>query len=162
MTYTTTEAARLIGVTPGRLRQIAQSGRAGKRTIEGWQFSDSDISALRERNMTRWEPLYVRDFLTLSANEARLIVAALQGHIRTPEVSARDELMLSILDSVGPVAEGDRLDEMHNVSDWRSLIVRIAALTDPQCEMVMDAVKQFWAEDLEHGTDELLGVVGLI
>src|SRR5690606_4779303 len=163
-TYTTNQAAAMLGITPGRLRQLAMTGRAGTRTIEGWRFSDADIAALRDRKPGRPSDsdVRVRDFLTLTPEEARLIVAALNRHIRTPGVSDRDELLLSILDSVGPDAEGERLDEQYGVTDWRSLIVRIAALTDAQAGMVFDAAERFWASDHERGTDELLSEVGLL
>lgn len=162
-TYTTNEAAAMLGITPGRLREIAYTGRAGHRTIEGWRFTDEDIARLRNRRPGRPSAdVRVRDFLTLSPQEARLILAALNGHIRTPGVSERDELLLAILDSVGPDAEGERLDELYGVTDWRSLIVRIAALTDAQAGMVFDAAERFWASDHERGTDELLSEVGLL
>lgn len=162
-TYTTNEAAAMLGITPGRLREIAYTGRAGHRTIEGWRFTDEDIARLRNRRPGRPSAdVRVRDFLTLSPQEARLIVAALNGHIRTQGVPERDELLLAILDSVGPDAEGERLDELYGVTDWRSLIVRIAALTDAQAWMVFDAAERFWASDHERGTDELLSEVGLL
>lgn len=164
-TYTTNQAAAMLGITPGRLRQIAMTGRAGTRTIDGWRFSDADIAALRHRKPGRPSDsdVYVRDFLTISPQEARLIVAALNGHIRTPAwVSERDELLLAVLDSVGPDAEGERLDEQYGVTDWRSLIVRIAGLTDAQARMVFDAAERFWASDHERGADELLSEVGLL
>ena len=77
-TYTTNQAAAMLGITPGRLRQIAMTGRAGTRTIEGWRFSDADIAALRDRKPGRPSDtdVYVRDFLTLIPQEARLIVTA--------------------------------------------------------------------------------------
>jgi len=162
--YNTNQAAAMLGITPGRLREIAYTGRAGHRTVDGWRFTDEDIARLRNRRPGRPSDtdVRVRDFLTISPQEAQLIVAALNGHTRTPGVSDRDELLLSILDSVGPDAEGERLDEQYGVTDWRSLIVRIAALTDAQAGMVFDAAERFWASDHERGTDELLSEVGLL
>lgn len=163
-TYTTNKAAAMLGITPGRLRQLATGRRAGKRTIEGWRFTDADIAALRDRPAGRPSsdtPL-VRDFLTLSPEEAQLIVAALNGHLRTEGIAARDELLLAILDSVGPDAEGDRLDELYSVTDWRALIVRISALTDAQAALVLDAIEAFWHGDLDLPANELLGNVGLL
>lgn len=163
-TYTTNEAAAMLGITPGRLRQLATGRRAGKRTIEGWRFTDADIAALRDRPAGRPSsdtPL-VRDFLTLSPEEAQLIVAALNGHLRTEGISPRDELLLSILDCVGPGAEGDRLDEIFGVPKWRALVVRLSALTEAQCAMVLDAAEAFWHKDLSLPTTELLGEVGLL
>lgn len=163
-TYTTNEAAAMLGITPGRLRQLATGRRAGKRTIEGWRFTDADIAALRDRPAGRppREALRIRDFLTLAPEEARLIVAALNGHLRTEGIAARDELLLAILDSVGPDAEGDRLDELYSVTDWRALIVRISALTDAQAALVLDAIEAFWRSDLARETNELLSETGLL
>lgn len=163
-TYTTNQAAAMLGITPGRLRQIAMTGRAGTRTIEGWRFSDADIAALRDRKPGRPSDtdVRVRDFLTLSPQEARLIVAALNCHIRTPGVSDRYELVLFILDSVGPDANGERLDELYGVTNWRALIARIADLTDAQAAMVFDAAERFWASDYERDADKVLSDVGLL
>ena len=163
-TYTTNEAAAMLGITPGRLRQLATGHRAGKRTIEGWRFTGADIAALRDRPAGRpaSDAPRVRDFLTLSLEEARLIVAALNGHLRTEGISPRDELLLSILDSVGPDAEGERLDEIYGVTEWRAIIVRLSALTEAQCAMVLDAAEAFWHGDLDLPANELLGNVGML
>lgn len=163
-TYTTDEAATMLGITPDRVRKLALAGRAGTRGIYGWQFSPEDIAALRDRPPGRppREALRIRDFLTLSPEEARLITAALNGHLRTEGISPRDELLLSILDSVGPDAEGERLDKIYGVTEWRALIVRLSALTDTQAAMVLDAAEAFWHGDLDLPANELLGNVGML
>lgn len=163
-TYTTAEAAALLGVTPGRLRQIATEGRAGERTIQGWRFRDSDLAALRTRQPGRPRvDLEPRDVLTLSPQEATLVVAALNGHVRTPGVAAQQELLLSVFDSCGPDCEGERLDEVHGVADWRGLIARIAALSDAQADMVLEAAAAFWelGGHADHIADDL-HTVGLV
>jgi len=158
-TYTTNQAAAMLGITPGRLRQIAMTGRAGHRTIEGWRFTDEDIARLRHRRPGRPSAdVRVRDFLTLSPQEARLIVAALKRRSRTPGVSERYELLISILNSV---SHAKCFDELYGPG-WRSLIARIADLTDAQARMVFDAAERFWASDHERETDELLSEVGLL
>src|SRR5690606_11968050 len=86
----------------------------------------------------------VRDFITLIPQEARLIVTALKNRTRTPGASARYELLLAVLDVVGPDTDGERLDEEYGVTDWRSLIARIAGFTDAQAAMVFDAAERFW------------------
>lgn len=104
----------------------------------------------------------VRDFLTLSPEEAHLIIAALNGHFRTEGIDPRSELLLAINDSVGSHAEGDRLDELYGVTDWRALIVRVSALTNEQAEIVLETAQEFWEQDLGLPTNELLGDVGLL
>lgn len=102
------------------------------------------------------------EFLTLTRPEAMLIVASLNGHLRTPGISAYDELTLTIADSLGPDAEGERLDTYYGVEDWRELLARILALTEPQSAAVLDAVERFWDADLDRQTPELLSEVGLL
>lgn len=102
------------------------------------------------------------EFLTLTPAEARLLVAALNGHLRTPGISARDELCLSIADSCGPAAEGDRLDLQFGVEDWARLVVRLSQLSAPQAEAVLDAVERFWAGGLTLETDEALQEAGIL
>lgn len=163
-TYTAAQVAAMLGVTVGRVRQLAHSRSVGERTIDGWQFTGGDVVALRDRKPGRpHTDIEPRDFLTLSPQEATLIVAALNGHLRTPGVGERDELMLTVLDSVGPDAEGDRLDEMYGVSDWKGLVVRVSSLSHEQAAMVMDAAEAYW--DLAPHADNIeddLHAVGLI
>lgn len=102
------------------------------------------------------------DFLTLSPAEARLIVAALNGHVATPGIPARDELALAITDSCGPDAEGERLDTLYGVRDWRALVARISALSDPQAADVLAAATAFWSGDHGLYLDESLQRVGLL
>lgn len=102
------------------------------------------------------------EFLTLTPAEARLVVHSQLGHLRTEGIAARDELTLSIGDSCGPDAEGDRLDVVHGVADWRSLVQRIHNLTEAQAAAVLDACAAFWNGDLSLYTDEALQQVGLL
>lgn len=102
------------------------------------------------------------EFLTLTPLEARLIVAALNGHLRTPGVRATDELALSISDSCGPHCEGDRLDTLYGVPNWERLVTRIAQLTEAQADAVLTAAEAFWSGDLDLYTDEALQEVGLL
>lgn len=162
--YTTTQTATMLGITPGRVRQLAHGRGVGARTIDGWMFSTADIEALRERAPGRPRAdIEPRDYLTLSPQEATLIVAALNDHLRTPGIGERDELMLTVLDSVGPDAEGDRLDEMYGVSDWKGLVVRVSALSHEQAAMVMDAAEAYWGLDPHaDNIEDDLHAVGLI
>lgn len=50
MTYTTVQAAAEIGLTPGRVRQLARSLGVGRHHGRDWMFSEADIAALRARD----------------------------------------------------------------------------------------------------------------
>lgn len=101
------------------------------------------------------------EFLTLHPNEARLIVAALNGHLRGEGIAAYDELRLSIGDSCGPDAEGGRLDEMYEVGDWRMFVQRIYSLTEAQAASVLNAAASFWDAGGDS-IEEQLADVGLL
>ena len=49
MIYTTTEAARALGITPRRVRALAISRRIGERKAAGWLFTEADLDTLRVR-----------------------------------------------------------------------------------------------------------------
>lgn len=101
-------------------------------------------------------------FLTITPAEARLIVSALNGHLRVDGISAKNELSLSIADSCGPDCEGERLDTLYGITDWVTLVARIHALTEDQANTVLDAAAAFWDGDLDLYTDEALQKVGLL
>ena len=46
--YTTAQAAEIVGLTPGRLRQLAQAGEIGEVFENQWSFSIRDIEKLIE------------------------------------------------------------------------------------------------------------------
>lgn len=102
------------------------------------------------------------EFLTLTPPEARLIVAALNGHLRTAGIAAHSELAISIADSCGPDCEGDRLDTLYGVADWERLVARVTHLTEDQADAVLTSAAAFWAGDLDLYTDEALQNVGLL
>lgn len=160
-TYTTAEAAATLGVSQARVRQLAQDRKLGERTIDGWRFTTADITRMERRPAGR-PPQRVRDYLTLSPNEAALITDMLNGHLRTEGVAARDELTLSLIDSVGPNAEGARLDTQHGVEDWRSLVVRVTGLSEPQAAGVIDAAGRYWREFSGLPLAEGLAEAGLL
>lgn len=162
-TYSAADAASELGVSQSRVRQLATERSVGERTIDGWRFTRADLDILGERRQTRGRPrTQPRDYLSLSTAEATLIAAMLNGHWREPGIAARDELLLSLLDSVGPDAEGERLDTVYGVDDWRSLVVRVAALSEPQAEGVMQAVEAFWRTADYPDHDDGLMAVGLL
>ncbi|MBM3940459.1 MAG: hypothetical protein FJ318_06155 [SAR202 cluster bacterium] len=101
-------------------------------------------------------------FLTLTPPEARLIVAALNGHLVTPGIAATDELRLSLADSCGPRADGERLDLAYGVADWERLVAAVSGLTEERAAAVLAAAAAFWDGDLDLYTDEALGAVGLL
>ena len=51
--YTTTEAAARLGITPGRVRQLARSGGYGQRFGRDWVFSATDLRTLQARRTVR-------------------------------------------------------------------------------------------------------------
>ena len=51
--YTTSEAADRLGITPGRLRQLARSGGYGQRFGRDWIFTADDLQTLERRKTTR-------------------------------------------------------------------------------------------------------------
>lgn len=102
------------------------------------------------------------EFLTLTPPEARLIVAALNGHLRSPGIAAYDELSLSIADSCGPHCAGERLDIDFNVPDWEMLVQRVANLSEAQANAVLNATEAFWQQDDSLAIDEMLQKVGLL
>lgn len=162
-TYSASEAAAELGVSDARVRQLAADQAIGERAIDGWRFTRDDLDRLSERRRDRGRPrTQPRDYLTLDPAEATLIVAMLNGHLRTPGVTARGELLLSLLDSVGPDAEGDRLDTLYGVDDWRSLVVRVAALSEPQADSVLRAAEAYWDSERETSLSEGLLAVGLL
>mgnify|MGYP000882152541 FL=1 len=48
--YTTQQAADALGLTTGRVRQIARSLRIGQRIGRDWVFTEDDIERIRQRN----------------------------------------------------------------------------------------------------------------
>lgn len=40
-------AANGIKITTGTIRHHARAGRIGKKTVDGWRFSESDIEVVR-------------------------------------------------------------------------------------------------------------------
>lgn len=50
--FTVTEAAGELGVTPIRVRQLCQEGKAGERVGSVWILTRDEIEALKKRKTT--------------------------------------------------------------------------------------------------------------
>lgn len=50
--YTTTKAAHMLGITPGRARVIRKEMGLGKQLGRDWLLSDADIERMRQRDTT--------------------------------------------------------------------------------------------------------------
>jgi len=50
---TTAQVARLLGVTPRRVRQLAVSRNVGHKHADRWAFSAEDVAAMRDRPVGR-------------------------------------------------------------------------------------------------------------
>jgi hypothetical protein len=54
--YSTTEAAKRLGVGSSRVRQLAIRLAIGTRISGGWVFTEADIDRLRQRNQQLGRP----------------------------------------------------------------------------------------------------------
>jgi len=50
--YTTLQVAELLGITDGRVRQLARDLGVGQRLGRDWAFTGADVARLRERETT--------------------------------------------------------------------------------------------------------------